>query len=119
MPDLMHIRDLSLECIIGTNPDERETRQEVIVNITLECALAAAGKSDNLDDTINYKTLKKKIVAFVEGSEFFLVEKLADRIAAMCLDDPLTLAATVTVDKPRALTSARSVAVEIRREREE
>lgn len=115
MTDKIYIRDMALSCIIGTKPGEREQKQEVIINITLECDLASAGRSDKLGDTINYNTLKKEIVALVEGSEFFLIEKLADRIANLCLENDRVQAVTVAVDKPAALAEARTVAVEIYR----
>jgi len=117
MMDKIYIRDMVLSCVIGTKPEEREQKQEVALNITLECDLAPAGRSDRLEDTVNYNTLKKKIVALVEGSEFSLIEKLAERIADLCLQNERVTAATVTVDKPSALTEARSVAVEIKRQR--
>ena len=117
MPDRMHIRDLEVDCIIGTMPKERTNRQTVRVNLTLECDIAPAGRSDRLEDAVNYRTLKDRLVAFIAGSQFFLLERLAEQLAAMCLEDPRVRAVDVTVDKPGALTSARSVAVEIRRER--
>lgn len=113
--DKIHIKDLALQCIIGTKPEERKQKQEIIINITLECDLVPAGRSDELEDTINYNTLKKEIVALIEGSEFFLLERLADRIAGLCLENDRVEAVTVMVNKPGALTEARSVAVEIYR----
>lgn len=117
MTDKIYIRDLMSTCIIGTKPEEREKKQEVVINIVLECDLASACKSDKLDDTLNYRILKDAIMAFVEKSEFFLIERLADGIAGICLDCEEVSSATVTVDKPGALTGARSVAVEIERSR--
>jgi FolB domain-containing protein len=114
--DHIHIRDLSIDCIIGTKPDERVNKQTVVINVTLGCDLARAGKSDCLEDTINYRTLKKQIVAMVETSEFFLVEKMAEEVVQICLATDGVMQARVSVDKPGALTKARSVAVEIERE---
>ena len=115
--DRIHIRDLLVRCIIGIYPEERTVKQDVILNITLEADLHAAGRSDNIEDTVNYKSIKKAIYQMVEGSEFLLVERLADEIAVICLRDPKVMRATVTVDKPGALRFARSVAVEITRSR--
>ncbi|MBN2301970.1 MAG: dihydroneopterin aldolase [Lentisphaerae bacterium] len=112
----MYIRDLELSCIIGTKPEERKARQNVIINLTFECDLALAGSSDDLNDTINYKTISDNVVAMVNGSSFFLLEKLACGIADICLRDKRVRAVTVTVDKPAALISAKSAAVEIRKE---
>lgn len=118
MSDKMYIRDLGLECTIGTNPEERTIRQKVLINICIECDLSQAGESDELQDTINYKSLTEDISAMVTASEFFLIEKLASEICRICLNCGGVAAATVCVDKPGALDMARSVAVEVRREME-
>jgi len=115
--DKMYIRDIRLRCIIGTKPVERKKKQWVVINVVLDCDLRKAGRSDRLEDTINYKDLKDRIAELVEKSKFFLIERMADRIASLCLETPGVRAVTVTVDKPGALTKARSAAVEIRRRR--
>ena len=117
--DKIHIRDLAVWCIIGTNPDERVRKQEVLLNLTLECDLSKAAASDDIGETVNYKKLKKRIAAMLEVSDFLLIERMADRVARMCLEEERVAAVTVSVDKPGALTLARSVAVEIRRTRED
>lgn len=118
MSDQIHIRDLEVECIIGTMPKERSDPQLVRISITLECDLSKAGKSDRIEDTVNYRDLKNELVSFLAQSTFFLVEKMADEVARICLADRRARAVDVTIDKPGALTSARSVGVQIRRERE-
>ena len=115
--DKIFIRDLALRCIIGVYRDERIEKQDVIINIVLECDHSAAAKSDRLDDAVDYKTIKKRVIEMVEISNFQLIETLADRIAQICLDDARIQSVTVTVDKPNALRFARSVAVEITRDR--
>ena len=115
--DKIHIRDLAVWCFVGTNPEERTKKQQVVINITLACDLAPAGRSDRLDDTVNYRTLKKQVATMVEKSEFYLIEKLAQAVAEICLQDERVQAVTVALDKPGALTQARSVAVEICRAR--
>ena len=117
--DRIHIRDLTLRCIIGIYPEERRERQDVVINLILETDLAPAAASDQIADTVDYKGLKKQIIALVEGSAFNLIETLADRIAALALADARVRRVTVTVDKPGALRFARSVAVEITRTRQE
>ena len=107
--DRIYIRDLALRCFIGVFPEERRGKQDVVINVVLECDHRPAARSDRLEDAVDYKALKKEIVA--------LVEALADRIAASCLENPRVARATVTVDKPGALRFARSVGVEITRER--
>lgn len=113
--DRIHIRDLSARCIVGIYPEERENLQEVILNVTLHADLRAAGRSDQIEDTVNYKVIKKNLLAMVESSQFFLVEKMAEECARICLADPRVRRADVSVDKPGALRFARSVAVEITR----
>ena len=114
----IYIRDLTTRCIIGINPDERENTQDVVINIVLMADLRPAAQSDRIEDAVDYKGVKKKVLALVEGSSFFMIERMADRIAARCLEDVRIQQATVTVDKPGALRYARSVAVEVTRTRE-
>jgi FolB domain-containing protein len=113
--DVIHVRDLQIECIIGTEPKERVLKQKVGFNLALECNLGRACASDRIEDTVNYKTLRDRIVDFVQDSRFELIETLAEKVAQLCLEDRRVAAVTVTLDKPGALTMSRSVAVEIRR----
>ncbi|MBI9021009.1 MAG: dihydroneopterin aldolase [Verrucomicrobia bacterium] len=113
--DKIHIRDLTLCCIIGLYPEERIHKQDVIINVTMETDLRAAGKSDDLNDTVDYHAIQLSILDLVEKSEFQLIESLADRIAEICLNAPRVQSAKVTIDKPGALRFCRSVAVEITR----
>lgn len=116
--DRIHIRDLHLRCIIGIYDEERRDKQDLIINITMYADLRPAGKSDRLEDTVDYKAIKKQVIALVEESQCSLIEHLGDRIAEICLSEPRVQRAVVTVDKPGALRFARSVAVEIIRDRQ-
>ena len=69
--DKIHIRDLSLQCIIGINNNERVEKQEVIINITLYVDMKKACISDNIDDAVDYKKVKQSVVSLVESSSFF------------------------------------------------
>ena len=117
--DRIHIRDLQARCIVGIYPEERENLQDVILNVTLHTDLRAAGKSDNIDDTVNYKGLKKSLLQMVESSSFFLIERMAEEAARICLQDKRVRRVDLTVDKPGALRFARSVAVQITRTQED
>lgn len=117
MTDRVLIRDLHLRTIIGIKEDERKNKQDVIINITLYGDLTAAAQSDDIADTINYRTITKAVIALVEGSDFFLVEKMSHEIARLCFDDPRVQAVDVTVEKPGAVRFARSVGVTIHRTR--
>ena len=115
--DRIYIRDLKVPCIIGTRPREREAVQDLLINLELECDLSAAGKSDRIEDTVNYSDLRHAIVRQVQAGRYFLIERAAEVVAGLCLADPRVTAATVTIDKPAALDEARSAAVSIRRGR--
>ena len=115
--DRIHIRELHARCIVGIFPHEREARQDVFLSITLEADLKKACRSDRIEDTVDYKGLKRAILEMVEQSEFYLIERLAEAVAEICLGHPAVERVTVSVDKPGALRFARSVAVEIQRSR--
>jgi dihydroneopterin aldolase/D-erythro-7,8-dihydroneopterin triphosphate epimerase len=116
--DKIYIRDLEIRCIIGVNQVERTEKQDVVINVILFTDTRKAGRTDALADSVDYKRVKKAILSLVESSEFLLIEKLADEIAKVCLDDSKVQKVNVTVDKPGALRYTRSVAVEIVRTRE-
>lgn len=115
--DRIHIRDLAARCILGIFPEEREKMQEVILNITLYADLREAGRTDRIEDTVDYKAIKQGVLALVEDSQCFLVEHLAELVAGVCLADRRVRRVDVCIDKPGALRFARSVAIEITRER--
>lgn len=116
--DRILITDLLLRCIIGVNDDERREKQDVVINVVLWADLRAAGRSDRMEDTVDYRAIKKRIVALVEASSYCLVEALASAIADACLADTRVQQAQVRVEKPAALRYARTVGVEITRGRE-
>ncbi len=118
MSERIYIRDLRVTCIIGINPRERVDPQDILINIRMDADLAAACASDAIEDTVNYKTLKDDLVAYCSASSFFLIERLADEVASRCLADRRVRRVTVCIDKPGALTGARSVAVEVEHHRD-
>jgi dihydroneopterin aldolase/D-erythro-7,8-dihydroneopterin triphosphate epimerase len=111
--DRIHIRDLTARCIVGINPDERVSKQDVVINLTLHADLRKAGRTDDIADTVDYKAVKQKVLALVEGSSFMLVERLAEAIAEVCLAQAGVRRVRVLVEKPAALRFARTVGVEI------
>lgn len=117
--DKIHIRDLLQRCVIGIYDEERRDKQDVVINITLHADLRKAGQTDDIDDTVDYKAIKKNVVAMVDGSSFLLVERLAERIAEICLKDARVRQANVRVAKPGALRFARTVEVDITRTQED
>lgn len=117
--DKIKIKDLSLRCIIGINPDERREKQDVIINVILYADLSIAGQSDDFNSAIDYKVVKLKILELVEKSSYYLIEALAENIANICLSFEGVEQVDVSVDKPGALRFARSVGVEISRRKNE
>jgi 2-amino-4-hydroxy-6-hydroxymethyldihydropteridine diphosphokinase len=117
MTDQIHIKDLLLRGIVGINPEEREKRQDILINLTLFADTQPAGLSDRIEDAVNYKTITKRVIRMVEHSQVFLVERLVDEIALICLADPRVEAVRATVEKPGALRFSRSVGVEVYRTR--
>ena len=111
--DRIYIRDLRLACIIGDLPEERDEKQEVIVNLTLHVDARAAGASDRLDDAVDYAAVEADVAAMVRPSSYFLLERLAERIAEVCLAAAGVAAVRVRVDKPGASHLAQSIGVEI------
>jgi FolB domain-containing protein len=116
--DRIHINDLLLRCVIGIREWERKDRQNVNFNITLHADLSKACASDEFGDTVDYVTIKKKVIKAVEGSSFSLIEKLAQTVAEVCLKDPRVQRVDVKLEKPGALRFAKTVAVEITRTRD-
>ncbi|MDE1855429.1 MAG: dihydroneopterin aldolase [Candidatus Micrarchaeota archaeon] len=107
------IKNLRTKCIIGVNPDERRRKQDVIINLTMWMPLSKAIKSDNIEDTVNYGTVNKKVKVFAENSRFRLIEALAGGIAGICMEEKNLRKLKVRVEKPHALSSAESAGVEI------
>ena len=115
--DRVFIRDLAIRCIIGIEEHERHEKQNVLVHITMDTDLRRAGRTDAIEDTIDYKAIKKRILHLVEESRFYLIEALAQSIADECLRDERVAQVEVTVEKPGALRFARTVGVAIVRSR--
>jgi D-erythro-7,8-dihydroneopterin triphosphate epimerase len=121
MPELdrILIKDLLLRGIIGLNDWEREKKQDILINITLFADLRAAGKSDDIADSLNYRTVTKAVISMVEEeSEYQTVEALAAAIAKIAIAHGAARV-IVRVEKPGALRFAASVGVEIERTRED
>ena len=119
MPDLIQISDLLLRTIIGINDEERDKKQDVLINLTMQVDLRNAGRSDDISDAVNYRTITKEIIDLIENSQFQLVEKMADEVAKICLKDKRVQLAIVRIEKPGALRFARSVGVAIERTSED
>ena len=117
--DTVKIERLELDCIIGINPWERLTKQQITVDIEIDTDLAAAGNSDSIEDTINYRTIAKNVTTEIEKSDYGLVESIGAKIADICLEDDRVFSVRVTVRKPGAVRKASAVGIVIRRNRTE
>lgn len=113
--DKIIIKDLVVRGVIGVNDWERETQQDILINVEIDADISKAGKSDDVNDSVNYRTVAKKIIAHVEATQRFTVEALAEDIAQICLTEAGALGARVRVEKPGALRFAKSVGVQIER----
>ena len=116
--DKILIKDLRLRCIIGINEFERREKQDVTINVVMWSNLTEAAKTDDIRKSVDYKEVSKGIIKLVEGSQFCLVETLAEKIAEGCLQHARVKKVRVTVEKPGALRFARNVGVSILRKRD-
>ncbi len=117
--DCVEIHDLLVRTIIGINEWERREKQDVRISIRMYTDTRPAGQSDRIEDALNYRDVAKRVIALTEESQFYLVERLAEEIARVCVQEFGVPVVEVRVEKPGALRFARSVGVTIRREAED
>jgi len=115
MQDIIFISELRIETVIGIFDWERQIKQTVVLDLELATDIRKAAESDHIDDTIDYKTLTKSVIAFVEQSEFQLVETLAERVCELIRNDFAVAWVRLKVNKPGALRGARDVGILIER----
>lgn len=108
---IIRIKNLRLRTIVGVQNWERKKPQDVIINVEMEFDGTRATESDSIDDTVNYKTIKREIIKEVENTRFYLLDRLADQILKVVMKEEKIKRATVEVDKPQALRFADSVSV--------
>ena len=115
--DRIEILGLTVPTIIGIFDWERKVRQKVVLDLVLHADLRRPGRTDRIEHALDYKAVSKQVQAFVRGSRFFLLEALAEAVAAILIGEFGVRRATVRVEKPGALRGARTVAVTITRTR--
>ena len=113
--DKIFIRDLIARGIIGLNDWEREKAQEILINIELFVDLRQAGDSDDLQSSVSYSTITRRVQAHAETAGRLTVEALANDLARICLEESRVSRVLVRVEKPGAVRFTRSVGVEIER----
>ena len=113
----IHIKDLTLKTIVGIFDWERIKKQTVVINIWMGYDARMAIKTDKIEHAVDYKAITKRILKEISASRFYLIEKLAQSVVNIVLEDRKVLEVLVRVDKPGALRFARSVSVEIAKRR--
>ena len=115
--DKIFIHALKSEAIIGIYDWERQVRQTVLVDVEISADIRKAALTDSIEDTLNYKRVAKRVLAFVEGSQFHLVETLAEHLAMLILEEFGVAWVRITLSKPGAVRSSRDVGVVLERDR--
>ena len=113
--DIIFLRDLRIDTIIGIYDWERSTRQTVSLDLEMAADIRKAAATDHIDDTLNYKAVAKRLQAFVGESEFQLVETLAERVAQIILEEFGVPWVRLTLNKGGAVRGARGVGIIIER----
>ncbi len=114
--DIVYIRDLEIETIIGIYDWEREIKQKVSIDLEMATDIRKAAENDDIDYALNYKSVGKRLIKFVEESEFQLVETMAEQIAQIVLAEFAVNWLRLRVSKPGALSGSRDVGLVIERE---
>lgn len=113
--DRIFIRGIEVQAIIGIYDYEREQRQRVVLDLELATDVARAAATENIDDALNYKAVTDALIAFVAGSEFLLIETLAEAIVTVLQNDFGVTWCRLTLHKPEALGNGIDVGVIIER----
>ncbi len=113
--DIIYLRDLRIETVIGIYDWERQIKQTVVLDLEMGTDIRRAAETDDIADTLNYKAVAKRLIAFVEQSEFQLVETLAERCAALVLQEFAVPWLRLQLNKQGAVRGARDVGVVLER----
>ena len=115
--DTIFLRGLTIECIIGFIDWERRVKQTIVIDLELPVDCRSASVRDEVEDTLDYKKVAKRVIAFVEASEFKLVETLAHRLAVLVIEEFGIPWIRLSINKPGAIRGSRDVGVSIERTR--
>lgn len=113
--DIVYIRELQVETVIGIYDWEREVRQKVSLDLEMGTDIREAAATEDIENTLNYKSVSKRLIAFIEGSEFLLVETMAEEIAQIVMQEFGVRWLRLRLGKPGAVRGARDVGVLIER----
>ena len=113
--DIVYIRDLRIETIIGIYDWEREVKQTISLDLEMAHNISKAAESDDIQYALNYKSIAKRLIKFVEQSEFLLVERMAEDIASIVRDEFSVPWLKLRLSKPGALRGSQDVGIIIER----
>jgi dihydroneopterin aldolase len=113
--DIVYIRDLKIETVIGIYDWEREIKQTVSLDLEMAHDIRRAGETDNIEDTLNYKAVAKRLISFISESEFLLVETMAEKCAQIVLNEFSVPWLKLRLSKPGAVRGSQDVGVIIER----
>ncbi|MGB3726638.1 MAG: dihydroneopterin aldolase [Glaciecola sp.] len=114
--DKVFIKGLELFTLIGVYDFEREAKQRVIVDLTLTASLRLPGKTDNVEDTLDYGAIAQRLADIADTAQYQLLEALAEEMVVMILDEFAPVAVTLSINKPDILANASTVGITITRE---
>ena len=113
--DIVYIRELEVRTIIGIFDWEREQRQVVSLDLEMGSDIAAAATTDTIENALDYKAVAKRLIDFIENSDFFLVETLAERVSDIVVNEFNVPWVKLRLGKPGAVTGSKDVGVIIER----
>jgi len=113
--DIVYIRELEVRTIIGIYDWEREQKQVVSISLEMGANIKLGAENDSIEKALDYKAVAKRLIQFVEGSEFFLIETLAEKIAEIVLNEFNVPWLKLQLGKPGAVTGSKDVGVIIER----
>ena len=111
--DKIFLSALTTECIVGIWDWERRVKQRIVLDIEMATDIRKAAASDHIDDTLDYKKVAKRVLGFVEASEYQLVETLTEHIARLIVTEFKVSWVHVRLNKQGAIRGARDVGIDI------
>ena len=113
--DIVYIRELNIETVIGIYDWEREIRQTVSLDLDMATDIRPAAASEDISQALDYKAVSKRLIAFIEASEFLLIETMAEEVARIVLSEFDVPWLRLRLGQPGAVTGSRDVGVIIER----
>lgn len=113
--DIVFIRELKIDTVVGIYDWERRIRQVVVLDLDMAADVAKGARSDRIEDALDYKAVAKRLIQFVSEAEFQLVETLAEKVAELVMQEFGVRWVKITLNKPGAVSGSKSVGVVIER----